>query len=127
MYCYKCGLQIDEKTPECEHCGAYTAHVMRPKFYKTSIFLGLCPFLLPLLGFAGRIIGQFAPYYYFLLIFSAIGLPLAFISKRKSAVTANIVGIVLWIILMIPANPDVEESRRNFNEDEARAILFPKD
>ena len=99
MYCYKCGLQIDEKATECEHCGAFTAHVMRPKFYKTSIVFAALLLFVPYLEFVVNIISPIVPYY--LIIFGVIGLALAIVSRRKKAIVINILAVVLWIMLVI--------------------------
>jgi hypothetical protein len=99
MYCYKCGLKICEKALECEHCGAFTAHVMRPRYYKTSIFFGAFLLTAPYLGFIFNLISPFVPFY--LIIFGIIGLPLALASGRKAAIGLNVTAIILWILLII--------------------------
>ncbi|MDR2531599.1 MAG: hypothetical protein LBC82_02015 [Oscillospiraceae bacterium] len=113
MYCYKCGLQIEDKALECEHCHAYTAHVMRPKFLKFSILMGACLLIMPFLSFITELTAPLVPY--LLIIFGIIGLPLAFISKRKLAIGINITAIILWVMLII--TPFFAENYESQNRD----------
>ncbi|MCL2638400.1 MAG: hypothetical protein FWD48_08535 [Oscillospiraceae bacterium] len=102
MYCYKCGLKIDEAALECEHCEANTAHVMIPRFYKAGVFLGICmltPVLTIFSVFLAGLLDSIAVY--FMIIFGIIGLPLAVKSKRRLAIALNAAGIIIWILLVI--------------------------
>jgi hypothetical protein len=120
MYCYKCGLQIPKKALECEHCGVYTAHVMRPRFYKFSVAMAACLITAPFLSFVADFTAQFTPY--FLIVFGAIGLPLAIVSGRKSAIALNAAAIMLWVLLVITpyfvelAESDKSRSDSGFGE-----------
>jgi hypothetical protein len=102
MYCYKCGLKIDERALECEHCGANTAHVMIPRFYRASVFLGLCT-LSPYIAVVASFFVPLADtvLLYFLIVFGIAGLFTALKSKRRFAVVLNIIGIILWVLMVV--------------------------
>ena len=83
MYCRNCGNIIDENASGCENCGVLTAEPKR-KFYKAGFVLGILSLCLPMWG----------------LILGIIGLPMAIISKRKSAIIMNSIGIVAWVLII---------------------------
>ena len=86
MYCYNCGQIIDNRSVMCVYCGAPMSNLaFKPKYYKASFVLGILSLCLPGYG----------------IILGIIGLPLACICKRKSAITMNIIGIVFWIFFFI--------------------------
>lgn len=86
MYCRYCGREISEHAYVCIHCGALVQEVKpAPKFYKAGFVLGILSLCIPYYGF----------------ILGLIGLPLSCISKRKSAIIMNIIGIVLWILVFV--------------------------
>ena len=86
MYCYNCGQLIDNRAVICVHCGVpMTATAFKPKYYKSSFVLGVLSLCIPMYG----------------TILGIIGLPLACICKRKSAIIMNIIGIVLWIFYFV--------------------------
>jgi ABC-type sulfate transport system permease subunit len=102
MYCYKCGLKIDERALECEHCSANTAHVMIPRFYKAGVVLGLCslfPVITMVSAFIAGLLGSVG--FYFIIIFGVAGLFFALKSKRRFAIVLNIAGIIVWILFVI--------------------------
>nr|WP_122013435.1 hypothetical protein [Maliibacterium massiliense] len=82
MRCRNCGAQIDAQAFVCVHCGVLV-HEPPPKYYKASFVLGILSVCIPLHGF----------------ILGLIGLPLACISRRRSAIVLNIVGITLWMLV----------------------------
>lgn len=86
MYCYHCGQLIDDKAVVCIHCGVLVQNPFsKPKYYKASFVLGILSLCIPYYG----------------IILGIIGLPLACICKRKSAIVMNIIGIVLWITIIV--------------------------
>jgi len=101
MYCYKCGLKIEAEIEKCPGCGANTAHVLKhkPWSYKASIIFAVLLLAAPYSGFLMRILALPGPYY--IIIFGAIGLPLAILSKQKSAIIINFIAIILWVLLII--------------------------
>ena len=86
MYCYNCGKEIDSKAVVCVYCGVMVSALPRtPKFYTGGFILGILSICIPFYGF----------------ILGVIGLPLACISKRKSSIIMNSIGIALWVLLFI--------------------------
>jgi hypothetical protein len=118
MYCYKCGLKIDERALECEHCEANVAHVMIPRFYKAGVFLGLCaiaPYAAAIAAFTMPLADTILPYFF--IIFGIGGLVLALKSKRRFAIVLNIIGIILWILMVTTPFFAVESPHNERYED----------
>ena len=86
MYCRNCGKEVAEIAYVCVHCGVLT-HAEKPKrkFYKAGFVLGVLSLCIPFHG----------------LILGIIGLPMAAISKRRSSIIMNIIGIVVWLAYFI--------------------------
>jgi len=84
MYCKNCGKEIDNNAYVCIHCGVLIDEP-KPRFYKAGFVLGILSLSIPFHG----------------LILGIIGLPMAIISKRKSSIIMNIIGIVAWISALI--------------------------
>jgi len=94
MYCRNCGGKIENPNAYvCLHCGGLVNPVppQRPKFYSAGFVLGILSVCI-------------IPWGIFLGI---IGLPLACLAKRKSAIILNSIGIVLWIALMFFIIPNM--------------------
>ncbi|MCL2696870.1 MAG: hypothetical protein FWE74_02165 [Oscillospiraceae bacterium] len=123
MYCYKCGLKINEQALECEHCGANVAHVMIPRFYKAAVFFGICmlmPALASVAVFFAGLVGMLDSYVlYIFIIFGAVGLPLALKSRRRFAVILNIAGIVFWLLLVLTPHFAVDSVHNDRYQDRA--------
>jgi len=93
MYCRNCGNQVGANAAFCSHCGAVqnTEHVVfvqrtKPLFYNAGFVLGILSICL---------------FFGWGFILGLIGLPLACISKRKSAIILNIIGLVLGLALWV--------------------------
>lgn len=85
-YCRNCGAQIDRNAYICLHCGASVQAVrQRRKFYSAGFVLGILSLCIPIYG----------------LILGIIGLPLACISKRKSAIILNIIGVAVYLVFIL--------------------------
>jgi len=95
MYCRNCGNQLTEGSVFCGHCGAVSnteqvifVQRVKPQFYTAGFVLGILSICLAHVG----------------VILGVIGLPLACISKRKSAIILNIIGLVwgisIWVFLI---------------------------
>ena len=97
MYCRNCGKRLDDiNGGSCPNCFAYETptQVMyipypnmpqAPKFRTAGLVLGILSICIPIYGF----------------ILGVIGLPLACISKRKSSIILNIIGIVVNIAIVV--------------------------
>ena len=112
MYCKHCGGQIaHENAHVCLACGGlisesqpqfiYVQPPQKPKFYTASFVLGILSLCL----------GPWGP------ILGIIGLPLACISKRKSAIIMNIIGIVVWIAIYTSLIITSQHVFRDFDHD----------
>jgi len=87
MYCRNCGGKIENPNAYvCLHCGGLVNPVppQRPKFYSAGFVLGILSLCIPMHG----------------LFLGIIGLPLACLAKRKSAIILNCIGILLWLSLI---------------------------
>ena len=95
MYCRNCGSQVAGSAMFCAHCSAvqhteqaFFVSPAKPKFYTAGFVLGILSVCL-IAGWG--------------VILALIGLPLACISKRKSAIILNTiglaVGIAVWVLL----------------------------
>lgn len=82
MFCQNCGTSIPNGFNMCLQCGC-PVFVPPPKYYRSSFVLGVLSLCLPLYG----------------TILGIIGLPLACICRRKSAIVMNSIGVVLWPLL----------------------------
>ena len=86
MYCRNCGKEIDENAHVCMFCDVLTnGEPPRRKFYKAGFVLGILSLCIPMQG----------------LILGIIGLPMAIVSKRKSSIIMNSIGIVAWLTIII--------------------------
>ena len=85
-FCPNCGMKIaNENAQVCLSCGVLLYNMpIRPKFYSSGFVLGILSLCIPMHG----------------LFLGVIGLPMACISKRKSSIIMNSVGIVVWGGLM---------------------------
>ena len=85
MFCWNCGKEIDDNAYVCIGCGVLVKkEETRPKFYKAAFVLGILSLCIPMHGF----------------ILGVIGLPMAIISKRKSAIVMNAIGIAIWLLFI---------------------------
>ena len=86
MYCGNCGNEIDGNANICVNCGVLTNEDKpKRKFYKAGFVLGILSLCIPICG----------------LILGVIGLPMAIISKRKSSIITNSIGIVARVTLIL--------------------------
>jgi len=112
MFCKHCGVEVAEVNAQaCASCGGYLIEAapqpqqgyapppmyghppypmhppqpMQPKYYTAGFVLGILALCIPFYGF----------------ILGIIGLPLACISKRKSAIIMNSIGIAFWVLMFI--------------------------
>ena len=86
MYCKKCGKEIEDEAFLCVHCGVLTNEERKkPKYYTAGFVLGILSICIPFYGF----------------ILGVIGLCLSSISKRKSAIIMNVIGIVLSVGIVV--------------------------
>ena len=88
VYCKNCGVEvINNDAYVCLSCGALinASQQQKPKFYSAGFVLGILSLCIPFYGF----------------ILGVIGLPLACISKRKSSIIMNCIGIVLAIAVYV--------------------------
>ena len=86
MYCKHCAVEVaNDNAYVCLKCGGLLQDVpqAKPKFYTAGFVLGILSLCL----------GPWGP------ILGLIGLPMACISKRKSAIIMNIIGIVAWVAI----------------------------
>lgn len=88
MYCSNCGAYIDPRYNACGNCGMYfVMRPMRPRFYTAGFVLGILSLCIPYYG----------------VILGIIGLPMAIISKRRSSIIMNILGITIWVAIFVLA------------------------
>jgi hypothetical protein len=102
MYCRNCGGEINNVNADvCLHCGTFVCgqKTQHSNFYSAGFVLGILSLCIPGWG----------------IILGIIGLPLACISKRKSAIIMNCIGIVLWLSLTII--PYVRFNNLNFDHN----------
>ena len=96
MYCRNCGNKLTDASDPCPNCLAYESpqqivYIPHPNMpsgpkYRTAGFvLGILSICIPFYGF----------------ILGVIGLPLACISRRKSSIVLNIIGIVVSILFFV--------------------------
>ena len=96
MYCRNCGQKLEDVNCSCPNCFAYESpqqilYIPHPNMpsgpkYRTAGFvLGILSICIPFYGF----------------ILGVIGLPLACISKRKSSIILNIIGLTLSILFVV--------------------------
>jgi len=76
--CISCGVLLNQQQPQMMY--VQQALPPKPKFYWAGYTLGVLSLTIPMHG----------------LILGIIGLPMACISKRKSSIIMNIIGIVVW-------------------------------
>ncbi|MCL2838452.1 MAG: hypothetical protein FWE04_05220 [Oscillospiraceae bacterium] len=77
--CISCGVLLNQEPPQIVYVQA-PAPPELPMFYKAGFTLGVLSLCIPMHG----------------LFLGAIGLPFACISKRKSSIIMNSIGIVVW-------------------------------
>ena len=92
MYCRHCGKRLAEHADFCLQCGAIASmekivlvQPVKPPYYTAGFVLGILSICL--FGW-GTILGL-------------IGLPLACISKRRSAIVLNIIGLTLQLLIWL--------------------------
>jgi len=86
MYCWSCGKEVSDQAYVCVNCGVRVdPKALLPKYHKSSFVLGILSICIPGYGF----------------ILGIIGLCLACVAKRKSAIIMNIIGIVLSVSILI--------------------------
>ena len=73
----------------CAFCGVSAAVPQKPKYYTASFVLGILSICIPMHSII------------FGLILGVIGLSMAHICKRKSAIILNIIGIIWAIFIFI--------------------------
>ena len=100
MFCRNCGWRLENINAPCPNCSfyeppqppqqvVYVPHPnmpVKPKYWTAGFVLGILSICIPFYGF----------------ILGVIGLPLACISKRRSAIILNIIGLILnilWYVL----------------------------
>ena|GEM_PF-2296610 len=100
MYCYSCGLKLDEEALDCPGCGVYVGHVLEHKHwtYRVSVMLSILLILVPYNGFFMRVLSAFGNY---AIIFGILGLVLAFISREKFPIIMNIIAVAFWILVLV--------------------------
>jgi len=112
MYCKYCGVEAaNDNAHVCLSCGGFlndeipqVVYMQQPKlplFYKASFVLGILSICL---GPWGPIIGL-------------VGLPMAFISKRKSSIIMCIIGIVMWVAIYGALIIASHHTFQNFDHD----------
>jgi len=96
MYCKHCGTQVaNENAHVCLSCGGLLNESQpqivyvpqppqKPKYYSAGFVLGILSLCIPMHG----------------LILGIIGLPLAAIAKRKSAIILNCIGLILQAVFL---------------------------
>ena len=88
MFCRNCGGKIENPNAYvCILCGDLINPLppQKPKFYNAGFVLGILSLCIPFYGF----------------ILGVIGLPLACISKRKSSIIMNSIGIALSVLFFV--------------------------
>jgi len=86
LYCKKCGKEIEDEAFVCVYCGVLVnEQIKKTKFYTAGFVLGILSVCLPGNGF----------------VLGVIGLCLSCISKRKSAIILNIIGIIISVGIII--------------------------
>ena len=90
MYCWNCGQPLYENAYVCPYCGALANPWQpppKPKFYQAGFVLGILSLCIPFYGF----------------ILGIIGLPLACVSRRTSAIVLNSISVFVYVSLIVLA------------------------
>jgi len=86
MYCRNCGQPLYDNAFVCPYCGVLVNPTPpRRKFYTGGFVLGILSICLPFYG----------------IILGIIGLPLACVSRRTSAIVLNSIGLFIWIAIIV--------------------------